>query len=91
MFLTVISLLVGLLTLLWLWSKKKFSVFRTHGIPEDPATFPLGSSATWCVLTGGSFQDMYDKAYKDFRDQPFVGTYGMMGSLNLIIIGKTAG
>ena len=70
MWLTVLTLLVGLLGVTYLWMRKKFSYFASIGIAENPGYFPLGSNSSWKLLTGRmAFPSMTDDAYNNFPDE----------------------
>ena len=83
---TLVILIVGGFTALYLWTMKKFTYFENKGIVQDPPRFPLGSSPTQRVLTGKlnfivSLNDLYNK----HRDQKIVGHYGFLGKPLLMI------
>ena len=86
MWTTVAIVLTGLVTAIWLWSKKTFSQFRKYGIPEAKAWFPLGSSPVWQMMSGTPFTKIYNDLYDQFKDERMVGFYGPMGSLQLLVI-----
>ena len=87
MWVTIIILLIGALTILYAWAMKKMSLFKNANVPEDPGHFPMGSSVTWEMLTQKiPFIEMYDKLYWRFRDKPFVGFYGVLGSSPALVI-----
>ena len=86
MWATVTILVVGLVSAIWLWSRKRFGIYRKYGVPEAPGYFPLGSSCNWKLMTGKvAFPSMYDDIYDSHKDAKVIGTYGVMGSLNLIV------
>ena len=79
-------LVVSLVTLIYIWQRRKFSYFKNRGIPEDPGYFPLGSWGTWQMFMGKvAFQNIADIVYKNFKDSPIVGTYGFMGQRSVVI------
>ena len=87
MWVTIIILLIGVLTILYAWAMKKMSLFKHANVPEDPGHFPMGSSVTWEMLTQKiPFVEMYDKLYWKFKDKPFVGFYGVLGSSPALVI-----
>ena len=45
-------LVVSLVTLIYIWQRRKFSYFKNRGIPEDPGYFPFGSWGTWQMFMG---------------------------------------
>ena len=63
------------------------SYFRNLGIAEDPGSFPMGSSITSRTLSQKvSFVMASDELYWKFRDKPFVGFYGVLGSSPGLVI-----
>jgi hypothetical protein len=76
MWLTVLTIVIGFFGVLYLRMRKQYSYFRSKGIAEDPAYFPLGSNTTWKLLTGRlAFIQMTDAAYKNFPNQKVCNLY----------------
>ena len=81
----VIIVLIGLITIIWAWSKRTYSQFSRHGLPEAKAWFPLGSIPAWGMVTGTPFTMMYNKLYDQWKHEKMVGFYGPGGSLQLLV------
>ena len=82
----ILLISLGLLTVAYFWMRKKFTFFRSKGIPEDPGYFPFGSQASWDMLSGkASFANLTDHTYKNFPNDPVVGAYGVFGQPVVIV------
>ena len=87
MWVTIIIFLIGALTVFYAWTMKKMSLFKNANVPEDPGYFPMGSSLNWKLFSQKiPFVRMYDELYWGFRDEPFVGFYGVLGSTPTLVI-----
>jgi hypothetical protein len=76
MWLTVLTIVIGFFGVLYFRMRQQYSYFRSKGIAEDPAYFPLGSNTTWKLLTGRlAFIQMTDAAYKNFPNQKVCNLY----------------
>ena len=76
-------LLIGLVTVYYIYVKKKFNYFSTIGVPHQPGTFPLGSDVTWKMFTGKiSFFKISDIIFDQFKEKgaKIAGYYGAFGS-----------
>lgn len=69
-----LALIVGLLTIFYLYVKKKFYFFSNQGIPHQPGTFPFGSDITWKMFSGKvSFVAVAEDVYKEFKGKDIIG------------------
>lgn len=86
MWAAVVLILTGLGTWAWMWSRKKLSFFRKHGVPEEPGWFLIGSRPMRKMVTGTPFTEIYADTYKEYKDKKMVGTYGFGGVPNLLVM-----
>jgi len=81
-----VSLVLIVLTIFYLWTRKTFSYFRSQGIAEDPGYFPLGSKASWKLLTTKiAFLQMTDQIYDEFPNERIIGSYGPLGTRSIVV------
>ena len=53
---------------------RQFGLFRSLGLPEEPAWFPFGSDATFSLMTGKvPFVHVPDQVYNRHRGERMVG------------------
>jgi cytochrome P450 family 6 len=83
---TVVISLLGIISLLWIWMRKKCSLFSKHGVPEAKSWFPFGSAPTWKLITGTPFTILYNSLYEEFKHEKMVGFYGPLGKPQLLVI-----
>lgn len=82
----LLYLLIGALTLFYIYVKKKFTYFEKLGIPHQPGTFPFGSDCSWKMVMGKvHFINMQEDCYKQFPGEKLVGYYGIFGSANFVV------
>jgi len=82
----LLAIIITLFTIFYLQVKKKFSYFKSHGVPEDPGFFPLGSNSSWKFLTGrAALTTITDESYLKFPNEKIVGWYGAFGQPILIV------
>ena len=82
-------LLIGLVTVYYLYVKKKFNYFSSIGVPHQAGTFPLGSDVTWKMFTGKiSFFKISDIIYDEFKEKgaKIAGYFGAFGSPAFVAI-----
>ena len=83
---TIVLASLGIVALVWVWSRKTFSLFSRHRIPEAKAWFPLGSSPSWKLFTGTPFTTLYNDLYNEFKHEKMVGFYGPLGKPQLLVV-----
>ena len=87
MWITILMLLIGLITLCYFWAMKRMSLFKNANVPEDPGHFPLGSSVTSKLISQKiPFVSVSDDLYWRFKNEPIVGYYGILGSSPTLVI-----
>lgn len=87
MWITILILLIGALTVCYAWVMKRMSLFKNANVPEDPGYFPMGSTTSFKVIKQQlSFVMQSDELYWKFRDKAFVGYYGFLGGGPTLVI-----
>ena len=79
--LTLLALFLGL----YWYVTKNFGYFAKHGVPEEPGSFPFGSSSAWaCWTKGESFLKIFDEGVRKHKNEKMHGMYSL-GQRNLVI------
>lgn len=86
MWMTVLIILIGGFTALYLWVWKKFQFFEEHGVPYEPGYFPFGSESNWKIVSRKiAFSDMMTDAYHNHKNDKLLGLFGFFGSKTLVV------
>ena len=87
MWITILILVIGALTVCYAWAMKRMSLFKNANVPEDPGYFPMGSSVSSKMMKQQqSFVMQSDEIYWKFRDKAFAGYYGVLGGEPTLVI-----
>ena len=87
MWITLLILVVGALTVCYAWAMKRMSLFKNANVPEDPGHFPMGSNVFSRMMQQKlSFVMVSDEIYWKFRDKAYAGYYGFLGGSPTLVI-----
>uniref|UniRef100_A0A1B6LXW0 Cytochrome P450 n=1 Tax=Graphocephala atropunctata TaxID=36148 RepID=A0A1B6LXW0_9HEMI len=71
---TVVLVLLGILTLAYLWLRRNYEYWTRQGLPQPPTVFGFGNFKD-VFLTRNIPGLIYNKIYKDYSEHDAVGMY----------------
>ncbi|CAD7079529.1 unnamed protein product [Hermetia illucens] len=75
---TAVWLVVTLLAVVYYYFQRKFSYWKSRGVPYIEPAFPMGN-LSW--KPSGNFREVFNELYKAKGESPFVGAYFSMSPL----------